>query len=64
MLPEGYGFYMMKKFLHLMKNRFFVFGLVIVLLFTALGARLAYLTVSKGEYYYNMAQERKQIRLP
>ncbi|WZL78491.1 penicillin-binding transpeptidase domain-containing protein [Eubacteriales bacterium mix99] len=52
---------MMKKFLHLMKNRFFVFGLVVVLLFTALGTRLAYLTVSKGEYYYNMAQERKQI---
>ena len=54
---------MMKKFLQLMKNRYFLFGLIITILFTALGFRLAYLTVDMGEYYYNLAQESKKIEV-
>ncbi|NLA84663.1 MAG: hypothetical protein GX854_09125, partial [Clostridiales bacterium] len=54
---------MFKKFIKLVKNRYFVFGLLITLLFSMLGFRLSYLTVDMGEYYYNMAQERKKIEV-
>jgi penicillin-binding protein 2 len=54
---------MIKKILKLIKNRFFIFGFIITMLFTTLGFRLAYLTVDMGEYYYNMAQERKKIEV-
>jgi len=52
-----------KKFLKLVQNRFFIFSLIITFLFGLLGFRLAYLTVDMGDYYYNMAQERKRIKM-
>ncbi len=51
---------MIKK---LLKNRYFQLGVIVVFLFSALGFRLAYLTVELGETYYHMAQERKKIEL-
>jgi penicillin-binding protein 2 len=53
----------MKKFLKLIKNRYFIMTIIITMLFAVLGFRLAYLTVDMGEYYYNMAQERKMIEV-
>ncbi len=52
-----------EKFVKLVKNRFFIFSLIITFLFVILGFRLAYLTVDMGEHYYNMAQERKKIEV-
>ena len=52
-----------EKFVKLVKNRFFIFSLIITFLFVILGFRLAYLTVDMGELYYNMAQERKKIEV-
>lgn len=52
-----------KKFVKLVTNRFFIFGLIITVMFSVLGFRLAYLTVDMGEYYYNLAQERKKIEV-
>lgn len=52
-----------KKFIKLVQSRFFIFGVIITVLFGILGFRLAYLTVDMGEYYYNMAQERKKIEV-
>lgn len=54
---------MMKKFIKLIKNRYFVFGVLITILFCMLGFRLAYLTVDMGEHYYQIAQERKKIEV-
>ncbi|NLB41286.1 MAG: hypothetical protein GX815_03345 [Clostridiales bacterium] len=54
---------MMKKFIKLAKNRHFIFGVLITLLFVALGLRLSYLTIDMGEYYYQRAQERKKIEV-
>lgn len=54
---------MMKKFIKLVKNRYFIFGVVTTLLFAMLGFRLSYLTVDMGEYYYQVAQERKKIEV-
>jgi penicillin-binding protein 2 len=52
-----------KKFIKLVKNRFFIFSLIITFMLGILGFRLAYLTVDMGEHYYNMAQERKKIEV-
>lgn len=54
---------MMEKILKFIKNRYFLLGLIITILFTTLGFRLAYLTVEMGAVYNNMAQERKKIEV-
>ncbi|HOB20586.1 MAG TPA: penicillin-binding transpeptidase domain-containing protein, partial [Candidatus Atribacteria bacterium] len=53
----------LKKLLKIIKSRFFIFGVVITLMFSVLGFRLAYLTVEMGEAYYNKAQETKMINV-
>ena len=54
---------MIKKFIKLVKSRYFIFSLLIIVLFSMLGFRLAYLTVDMGEHYYHIAQERKKIEV-
>ncbi len=53
----------LKKILKIIKSRFFIFGVIITVMFSVLGLRLAYLTVEMGETYYNKAQETKIINI-
>ncbi len=53
----------LKKILKILKSRYFIFGVIITLFFAALGFRLFYLTVERGEYYYIKAQERKMTEM-
>ncbi len=53
----------MKKLLKVLKNRNFILAVIICVLFTTLSFRLSYLTVGMGDYFAQMAQEKKKIEL-
>ncbi|HZK34284.1 MAG TPA: penicillin-binding transpeptidase domain-containing protein [Bacillota bacterium] len=52
-----------KKILKIIKSRYFIFGVIVTIMFAALGLRLSYLTVEMGESYYIKAQERKMTTM-
>ncbi len=49
--------------LKLLKNRYFLFGVICVIGFTILLGQLAYITVKMGDTYYTLSMERKSVEL-
>ncbi|NLX69696.1 MAG: hypothetical protein GX024_02160 [Clostridiales bacterium] len=47
----------------LLKNRYFLLGLICVIGFTILLGQLAYITVKMGDTYYTLSMERKSVEL-
>jgi|CZCB01.1.fsa_nt_gi penicillin-binding protein 2 len=49
--------------LKILKNRYFLFGVICVIGFTILLGQLAYITVKMGDTYYTLSMERKSVEL-
>jgi len=51
------------QMLKILKNRYFLFGVICVIGFTILLGQLAYITVKMGDTYYTLSMERKSVEL-